>query len=422
MEGGGMMAKQVGIRDFLKQQGINNIGWDNQRKQATVGGKPLNVNTTIDSNNRSFANQDELMSAIQRIRQNQTQQTTGQPTQPTLPVQNAQPSNYQSNVADIISSLQQRMNQPIPQFNYNPFQDEQYINALSTANRNAQQASNQNLAEMNRRGILNSTITSDRGARIQQQELGRVTSEVLPQLINQAYQRYLNEQNLQQQQLQNLAGLADQMQGYDQQAWQNRFNYGQAIGQFNNGQRTLEAQRLDMQRQGQQFDQDMAREQIAYQRARDQIADQRYQREFDEDVRRFGLQFAMDKAYREGQLQLSQDQLGLSQERFDADQQQQQLDNLYRQWQTTGIAPQGIPNVPAGTPLPSQSPRPTSQQLEAQYTSYIGQIPANRREEFFESERDNIIAELGITGYNRLLSLFGIGQEEETDPVWQRNR
>jgi hypothetical protein len=42
-----------------------------------------------------------------------------------------------------------------------------------------------------------------------------------------------------------------------------------------------------------------------YKLARDQIADERYKQEFDEDVRRYGLDYATEKAYREGQLAVS---------------------------------------------------------------------------------------------------------------------
>ncbi|OMF98173.1 hypothetical protein [Paenibacillus sp. FSL R7-0337] len=81
-----------------------------------------------------------------------------------------------------------------------------------------------------------------------------------------------------------------------QQQWENRFNYGQAIGQFANGQKTLQA------------------EQLAYQKARDAIADKQWQAKFDEDVRQYGLGYGLqqlsqsdDAAYRQAQLALSQD-------------------------------------------------------------------------------------------------------------------
>src|SRR5690606_6465762 len=123
---------------------------------------------------------------------------------------------------------------------------------------------------------------------------------------------------LRQRQLDNLSGLANTLHGIDQDAWRNRFDYGQAIGQFNNGQRTIESKRLDLDRQRDQFDQQMRTEEFEYEQARDAIEDERYQLEFDEDVRRFGLEFALDKAYRQGQLKVSQEQLGLNRERYKA--------------------------------------------------------------------------------------------------------
>lgn len=405
------MATQVSIRDFLKRQGITNIGWDNQQKQATVGGQALNVNTTV-RDGRSFANRDELMAAINRIRGQQQQTTTG-----TTPVQ-TQPQNYQANVAEIIQSLQQRASQQPEPFQYNPYQDPNYQNALQMARRNAELASNRNLAEMNRRGILSSTITSDRGARIQQQELGRVTSEILPQLIDQAYQRYMNEQALRQQQFQNLASLADRMSALDQQAWQNRFAYGQAIGTMPSGQQTLERQRLDLARQAQEFDQQMAREQFEYQQARDAIADERYKQEFDEDVRRFGLQYALDKATREGQLSLSRGQLALSQQRLADERQQRNLENLYRQWEVTGVAPEGIPGIPAGTPYPTQpsAPSATDYQTSPDFAQDVQFVLTNpdQASQLLRENAAEFIRRYGERGYRALLSYL---PDEEVDPL-----
>lgn len=78
--------------------------------------------------------------------------------------------------------------------------------------------------------------------------------------------------------------------------------------------RTLAGQQLDMQRQGQAFDQQFAQEQFAYQKARDAISDQRWKAEFDENVRQFGLNYALNRlqesnqqAYRQAQLALAQD-------------------------------------------------------------------------------------------------------------------
>ncbi|WP_308636100.1 hypothetical protein [Paenibacillus silvisoli] len=77
-----------------------------------------------------------------------------------------------------------------PQFSYDAASDPSYQAALRQAQANANTASGNAQAEMNRRGILNSTITGDRVAQIQQSEMGRVSDTILPQLMQQAYGRY----------------------------------------------------------------------------------------------------------------------------------------------------------------------------------------------------------------------------------------
>ncbi len=69
-----------------------------------------------------------------------------------------------------------------------------------------------------------------------------------------------------------------------------------------------------MAAQQQSFANNMALEQFAYQKARDAIADQQWKSVFDQNVREFGLNYALqqlaqqnDQAYRQAQLALSQD-------------------------------------------------------------------------------------------------------------------
>ena len=89
------------------------------------------------------------------------------------------------------------------QSQYNPESDPVYASAKASAARNASDASNRNLADMNRRGIMNSTITSDRGARIQQEAEQKVT-DLIPQLAN-------NYQNQRQSQFANYSNMANMM-------------------------------------------------------------------------------------------------------------------------------------------------------------------------------------------------------------------
>jgi hypothetical protein len=103
-------------------------------------------------------------------------------------------------------------------------------------------------------------------------------------LRQQAFQEWMGQQNL---------GLQrDQFDfNKDNQGWQNRFQYGQATGQFGNGQQTLASQQFDWNRalqeagmtgnfngertlEGQQFDFGKAMQQAQFERAGQQFAQQ----------------------------------------------------------------------------------------------------------------------------------------------------
>ncbi|MNW51178.1 hypothetical protein D3C74_286580 [compost metagenome] len=107
-------------------------------------------------------------------------------------------------------------------FSYDVNSDPEYQAALKRAQTNIQTGNNQAQAEMNRRGILNSTITSDRMGEIAANEMGRVETDVVPSLVSQAYQRYQNQQAQEQQQFQNLGTTAQMYQGEDQRGFGNR--------------------------------------------------------------------------------------------------------------------------------------------------------------------------------------------------------
>jgi hypothetical protein len=106
-------------------------------------------------------------------------------------------------------------------------------------------------------------------------------------------------------------------------ARQNALGEGQLTGQYN-GVPTLAAQ-------NQAFNQAFSQDQFNYQQARDMIGDQRYQQQFDEDVRRFGIQSALDRQVKLGSLSMQQAQLALSQSKFGYQQQQDAIRN--DQWQ-----------------------------------------------------------------------------------------
>lgn len=270
----------------------------------------------------------------------------------------AQPvSQYKNKLDPLVTQLAQNAQQqpfqfkaPQP-FSYNPQSDPQYQAALRQAQQNAQTAGNNAMVQLGSRGIGNSSITSDRVAQIQQSELGRVSDTVLPQLMQQAYQRYADEANrdyqmqlanYQAQQGQNdqLRALAGMLSGLDQQDLDNEYRAAGLTGQFR-GNNTLQQRQANIDNalalsqmygvpvepkdSGQVlFDQvkgmnPLNSQQFQYQQYRDAIGDERYKQQFDEDARRYGLDYALRQAQLANQIDMSRAGLALDQARFGLD-------------------------------------------------------------------------------------------------------
>jgi hypothetical protein len=108
--------------------------------------------------------------------------------------QQRQPQTMVSNAVDAVKAQMQPQAPTQPgQFSYDPSTDPVYQKALAQAKANAQSASGDAMAALNKRGILDSTITSDRVAGIQQDAVANVEANVLPQLASQAYQRFQDD-------------------------------------------------------------------------------------------------------------------------------------------------------------------------------------------------------------------------------------
>jgi hypothetical protein len=105
---------------------------------------------------------------------------------------------------------------------------------------------------------------------------------------------------------------------------------------------------------------------MAYTEARDKIADDRYVAEFDEDNRRFGLEYALDKAVKNRQLSQEDARITLAQAAETRQSESSNIANLYNIWEATGVAPAGIPGVREGTPIYE---KPTAAEKAA---SFIG--------------------------------------------------
>lgn len=123
--------------------------------------------------------------------------------------------------SELIDLMRQIATRETTPFSYDPNSDPAYQAALKRAQANIEQGNSAVQAELNRRGILNSTITSDRMGEISANELGRVETDVLPSLMQQAYNQYLNNLNQQQQQYANIGNLAQLYLSEDQRAIDN---------------------------------------------------------------------------------------------------------------------------------------------------------------------------------------------------------
>ncbi|RCW44214.1 hypothetical protein [Paenibacillus prosopidis] len=194
------------VRRELEGAGFTNIGYDKGRNMVTAGGMDVLQPDKV-VNGSSIASGDRLKQAISQIRERENQKKQ----------------------QDLYTRLESMLGSaPKPQeFNYNAEADPVYQAALRRAGANAQTATGNAMAEMNRRGLLNSTIMGDRAAQIQQGEYGRVSDEILPQLIQQAYGRYRDTYSDQYQQYRDQVGdvgnLLSTTNQLGQQALDNQF-------------------------------------------------------------------------------------------------------------------------------------------------------------------------------------------------------
>ncbi|WP_029516295.1 hypothetical protein [Paenibacillus polymyxa] len=233
-----------------KQLKIGNGGADYNTAEGVLK-KKIAQNQSSIANNSAYK-QNETQRALQVIQQRQAagldtsaQQkylttnlgykapttTQAQPTAAPFKPINTQSANTQQG-SELMGLMKQIATKQSTPFSYDVNSDPEYQAALQRAQANIKTGTNQTQAEMNRRGILNSTITSDRSAEIAADQMGRVETEVVPALVSQAYSRYQNQQAQEQQQLSNMATLAQMYQGEDQRGFGNRVTEAGLTGNY----------------------------------------------------------------------------------------------------------------------------------------------------------------------------------------------
>lgn len=385
---------QQWVRSYLQGLGYNDnqIGYNPASKSVTLGGADF-FQPTYTSDGKAYGTTDQLDNAYNTYQYRQGQKSAN----------------------DLVSRFRAALDKPatpVTPFSYDPESDPEYQAALRTAQSNAKQATGNAIASLNARGIDTSSVASDRAAQIEQQSLGQVTDQVLPQLASQAYTRWLNNENMnygrEQDQLGNLLqllGITNQQnqQYLDNQANQKNANLSAALNVGNTFGRAVTPQSdwsglfrqatnpstpLNLAGQQQQFSQDQTT------------------KEFNENARQFGLQYALQK-----QAQAN------SMANANADNARQNQSASFQRltdiWQLTGVAPSGLEayGVKAGTPLPATG---TSSAKPAQYDfrtdpgfasdiAHINTLAPDAAISEIQNNAQAFIAAYGYDGYQALL-------------------
>jgi hypothetical protein len=121
-------------------------------------------------------------------------------------------------------------------FSYDPNSDQAYQSLKSTADVQAKSASKNAMEDLNARGILNSTVTSDRLGQIQQSAQDAVTAQI-PTLMNSAYGKYMDKVNGLKSLWDDMVGQATSERAYqeDSRRWNLDFDYKKSQDAISNG-------------------------------------------------------------------------------------------------------------------------------------------------------------------------------------------
>jgi hypothetical protein len=122
-----------------------------------------------------------------------------------------------------------------------------------------------------------------------------------------------------------------------------------------------------------------------YNKTRDAIKDAQYQQTFDENVRQSGLDYAIKKAQSDNQISVNNQQVQMSKDKLAWDKDPNNPSN--RQTTTTKA--------------------PTRAEQESDYIMGFDSLTPENRIIALNEDKANIIADLGIAGYERLLSKYG---------------
>lgn len=259
---------------------------------------------------------------------------------------------YDQQVADLLSQLTNKINNPTP---YDPYTSPEYAARQAQVQRQSQQAGRQAQEGFGQSGFARSSRTLERLAGIQNDANEYLETQIVPQLV-------AAQQAKDQQALANLQGLLSAVSG--QQGLVDSRNRDQfdalsellgystdranraADVEYQTGRdKVMDTRYADerahlLEREGvedKRYD-----EERAYQMARDKIADEKDKRDFDEDVRRFGLNYALQVQADKRAAANSAADNSLAERRFAYEQEQDKINRADREAEKAAQAAGGL--------------------------------------------------------------------------------
>jgi len=389
------MANQTWIRKYLTDRGYadKDVGWDGDRNVVTLQGKDF-YSATPTADGRTYAELGDLDKALSSFDQASNRSQLKTLSDSMIQKSTATPVTYQA------PPPVQTYTPPPAYAGFDADNNAAYQAALRSAARNAGTATNNAMADLNKRGILNSTITGDRAAQLQQGEFGRVSDTILPQLMQQDYSQYRDsvadafatdqENNRRQQQgfanqfaidqanygltqdeLNNLSKVVAYLSGQSQQDFNNQLATNEADRQTRNDNislaqwltNTYGTNAVPKSDAGVAFDQVAGQTPIVGQQQQ-QAADQQQLQNLwavaantgtipDELAAMYNLprgSKTLDAVQSLSQLAISQQNANTSSASAANSADNAAFGRLMDIWQATGLAPAGIDGVRAGTP------------------------------------------------------------------------
>ncbi|MEF3306691.1 hypothetical protein [Paenibacillus sp. GYB003] len=428
--------------------------WEDAKKYALAGGSSK-FGSFENYQNQTNSTTSQAASRMAKLYGPPAPAKPTQPTATTLAAP-AAPTDFKS----ILTSVASRFTAPQAQFQFNPETNASFQAAAKLARQGVGTAQANTNARLRATGQGRSSYSETVANQIAQQAENDIATRLLPQYEQMEYGRFRDEQDLarqnaldllavgrdmnalEQQGLENARADAsitgqylppkardiidqilnlkrqaergnvstEQMTGYRNQADRLRAelaltgvdpnivgyeaDYDTAVRNVAGGFPTLQARTDQRNFDYRQQQDELAQQNLEYERqyreARDSIEDERYKQKFDEDVRRFGLEYALQEAAQANQFAnaaadnaRANAQLALQHERFEFDKEQANR-----------------PRV--STPTQTQQ----NNAFVAEVTTNLDRMPANKKAQFFKDERETLINQLGISGYNQLYNLY----------------